>query len=604
MISRAPKVLVGTLTWNQKKDTLECLDSVSKLDYPNYEVAVVDNGSSDGTAEAVRRAYPEVKIVRHSENLGCAEGVNGEIRAAFFARADYLFIIANDATAAPDCLTELVRVAESDPAIGVVFPKVYRFDEPEKVWFAKGARVRDIDWFRGQFKGFIQNVADDASLDVECDTELYPGGFCLVRMQAVKRAGFLEPGYFIYYDDADWLMRIHRAGFKGRYAPRAKAWHKPSSSIGLETPGFYYYRTRNRLMFFERFSDPLIFAVFFLYFLYEFFLRTVPGFYRTGKPALAQACLWGFFDYLRKKTGMRTFQKSPQGPEENDVNTQPGGGRGADLVVNVQWNIGDEIMMIPAYEALKRKFPQARLQALVRYPELLQNNPFVDQVNGPAGKAGRRIDLHREERGTPRMETARRASGCADWGRPKIYLAPEEVAEARRKWDLGGEDCLIALSGSAKWISRKWEKSNWEALTDHFKRHYRAKLLILGKDDEPVAGAIDLVGKTSLRETAAILSLCRLFVGTDSGPVHLALAVGTPAVALYGPLDPSYLVEARPGFYPVWTDLECRGCWSYGRMPYPDHCPKIDADCLRSISVERVREVCDKVLNEEAVLNG
>jgi ADP-heptose:LPS heptosyltransferase len=80
--------------------------------------------------------------------------------------------------------------------------------------------------------------------------------------------------------------------------------------------------------------------------------------------------------------------------------------------------------------------------------------------------------------------------------------------------------------------------------------------------------------------------------------------VGTPVVGLYGPLDPGYLVDVRPGFQPVWTDLECRGCWSHGRMKYPDHCPKIDPDCMKSISVDRVKEACDGLLKEEAVLNG
>ena len=304
----APKVVVATLTWNQKADVLECLSTLVKLDYPNYEIVVIDNGSVDGTSEAVQEKYPGVRIVRNSENLGCAEGVNGEIRAALQANADYLFIIANDATVEPPTLSELVRMAEKDPRLGMVHPKVYCYNRPNRIWYARGAK---IDWLRGRFVGSVQNVEDDGSYDEECEAEFFPGGFTLVRMEAAKKAGFLDPDYFIFLDDTDWSFRIHQAGYTGRYAPRARAWHKPSSSVGMESESFYYYRTRNRLFFFKKYSPPGIFPIFFLYFLYELFFQILLTLYLSNRKSQIKAALRGVFDFLRGRRGPWKYATSP-----------------------------------------------------------------------------------------------------------------------------------------------------------------------------------------------------------------------------------------------------------------------------------------------------
>ena len=303
-----PKVVVATLTWNQKADVLECLSTLVKLDYPRYEIVVIDNGSVDGTYEAVRARYPQVSLVRNSENLGCAEGVNGEIRFALQAKADYLFIIANDATVEPTTLSELVKVAERDPKIGMVHPKVYYYDQPRKIWFARGSRM---NWWKGQFFGFVHKVEDDGRYDEETEADFFPGGFTLVRTEAIKKAGLLDPDYFIFLDDSDWSLRIHRLGYTGRYAPRARAWHKPSSSVGMESESFYYYRTRNRLFFVKKYAPFGIFPLFFFfYFPYELFFKTLPTLYLSGQKSQWKAVLLAVFDFLRGRRGQRSFPQT------------------------------------------------------------------------------------------------------------------------------------------------------------------------------------------------------------------------------------------------------------------------------------------------------
>ncbi len=610
-----PKVVVATLTWNQRSDVLECLASLVKLDYLNFEIVVVDNGSTDGTFEAVREAYPQVHIVKHSENLGCAEGVNGEIRYALQAGADYLFIIANDAVVEPSTLKELVLVAEKNPKIGIVSPKVYYYGTDKRIWFARGAK---FDWMSGRFFGFAQDVEDDGSFDQEEEAEFFPGGFSLVRVEAIKKTGFLDPGYFIYCDDSDWSHRIHRAGYSGRYAPKARAWHKPSSALGKETEGFHYYRTRNRLFFVKKYSSPGVFPIFFLYFLFEFVSQTLPYLYlNQRRPQMKAACL-GIFDFFRGKRGSREFGPTRKGILRGWIERgvlKAGSvkrhlryflkrtlNQELRLRVRVDWNVGDEIMAIPAYEALKKKYPNSVIEAEVRYPELLKNNPFVDEVaRRERFNLDRVIDLHREARNRPRHEFLAKVCEVDTWNEPKIYLDREELNEAGRRWLRSNGALRIALSPSARWFSRQWGREQWIELANYFIERHGADVFVLGKEEEPLPVGVNLIGETNLREAAALLNQCQLFLGSDSGLVHLALAVGTPTVGLFGPLNPTYLISPRPRFIPVWSEVECRGCWSEGRMKHPDHCPKIVPDCMSSIAVERVIRASETLLAQGSV---
>lgn len=610
----APKVVVGTLTWNQKADVLECLSTLVKLEYPNYEIAVVDNGSGDGTEEAVRQNFPRAHVVRHTENLGCAEGVNGEIRYALSVGADYLLIIANDATVESSTLKELVRVAEADPRIGVVFPKVYYHGSEKRIWFARGIRVGGIDWLRGRFTGYVQNVEDDGSFDEEAEAHLFPGGFCLVRMEAVKRAGFLDPYYFIFFDDTDWLMRIHKAGFTGRYAPRARAWHKPSSSLGMESESFYYYRTRNRLFFYGRYGPKILFPFFFLYFLAEFSIEPAYRLLRAGQWRQVRAGIVGIADFLRGKRGPRDFSTGrrnwlanlmarfvsglAQAGQQIRVWVKQALGREVRLSVRLDWNIGDEVMALPVYEAFKKKYSRSKIEARVKQPGLLAGNPFVDCVNAQETfRPDRTLDLHREIRHRPRGEFLQKLAGVDTWGLPQIYLTEEELEAAKSRWGLEEGQVRIALTPSARWFARRWPRENWTRLVGHFLEKYGARVFILGRDDEPLPVGIDLIGKTSLREAACLLKFSHLFVGSDSGLVHLACAAGVPTVGLFGPLNPSLLIPGRPNFTALRSPVECRGCWPDYRMKYPDHCPKILPDCMSSISVESVIGACEALLS-------
>ena len=251
--TQAPTVALIVLTWNQRDLTLDCLASLSALDYPadRREFVVVDNGSVDGTAEAVRATYPGVTVLETGENLGYAGGNNVGIRYALEQGADYVCLLNNDTEVVPDFLTRLVEEAESDGSIGIVGPKMYFF-EPSDMVFAAGSLV---EWDKGTLnqRGIWQreSIVGPIHSDHPEDVDFIIGCGLLVRRAVLERAGLLDARYYLNYEDVDLCIRANQTGYRVRYTPRAVLYHKVSASLGQASPRNTYYMTRNALLFFS-----------------------------------------------------------------------------------------------------------------------------------------------------------------------------------------------------------------------------------------------------------------------------------------------------------------------------------------------------------------
>ena len=245
-MTTAPHVVVIVLNWNGKDDTLACLESLSQVTYPNFETIVVDNGSTDGSAEAILAHFPQVTLIENGENLGFAGGNNVGLRHARQRGADYALLLNNDVKVAPDFLTHLVQVINADPSIGVVGPMIYYHDSPDTIWTAGGR----IDWSRGQsfMIGIDERPGEDEYITREVD--FVSGCALLARISALEKAGDLDARFFMYYEETEWCVRIHRAGYRILHVPQAKVWHKIQPDDGrAKSPLVHYYMTRNRLLF-------------------------------------------------------------------------------------------------------------------------------------------------------------------------------------------------------------------------------------------------------------------------------------------------------------------------------------------------------------------
>lgn len=247
-----PLVYFVILNWNQRDLTLDCLASLSELDYPNYSIVLVDNGSQDDSVTLVRRRFPGVILIENRQNLGYSEGNNVGIRRALVERADYVLLLNNDTTVDPGFLRTLIKVAESDPAIGMVGPTMYYAQPSNMIWGA----ANYINWTEGTVIRQLMGQLDDGSGTVlpgsPQEVDAIDTCALLVKREVVEKIGLMDGRYFINYDDVDWCVRARKAGYTLVYVPDARMWHKVSASMGQASPATTYYMTRNALLFFWR----------------------------------------------------------------------------------------------------------------------------------------------------------------------------------------------------------------------------------------------------------------------------------------------------------------------------------------------------------------
>lgn len=188
-------------------------------------------------------------VVQTGANLGFAEGNNVGIRFAIESGSDYVLLLNNDTEVAPNLIDELLEAHRHFPNAGVIGPKIYYFDDPNRIWSAGGYWDE-----RGQcFQQGGDGELDEGQHDVAGPTEFIVGCAMLVPVGVFARVGLLERAFFLNYEEIDFCSRVRKAGFALVYAPAARLWHKVSSSFGgEESPLKGYYTYRNRLLWARR----------------------------------------------------------------------------------------------------------------------------------------------------------------------------------------------------------------------------------------------------------------------------------------------------------------------------------------------------------------
>ncbi len=235
-----PDTWVVVVNWNGALLLGACLDALARQSHPVH-VVVVDNGSTD-ESEKVVTGRAGVEWCPTGENLGFAEGSNVGIRRALEAGARFVALVNTDVVVAPNWIERLVADADAHPEAGIFGGLLLFADEPGRVnstglvMDALG-RVRDRD-----FGVEVARLAreDGPTLGVT-------GGAVLLRADALRRVGLLDPAYFAYYEDADLCARARRAGIGCRYVAAARATHGFGRSIGAGSPRQRYLLARNHL---------------------------------------------------------------------------------------------------------------------------------------------------------------------------------------------------------------------------------------------------------------------------------------------------------------------------------------------------------------------
>jgi GT2 family glycosyltransferase len=308
-VGRRPHVHVVLLNWNGWQDTIECLESVFRLDYPQFSVIVCDNASSDDSLgkiqdwangrlaascnsnDLVRLVFPllpkpisfvslinneisevtarrdvPLVLIQTGANLGFAGGNNVGIRYSLAGGyCDYVWLLNNDTVVEPDSLSALIRMAEADPKLGICGSQLRSYDCPDEIQTMGGRRY--IRW-SGRTRPLRELTTPQVST-VAGAPDYIEGASMLIKRECLEAVGLLEDSYFLYYEELDLVERA-RPFFHFGYSVESLVYHKEGATIGSasirsnRSVRSDFYQARNRIVFTRRYHPwfmPSVLAI-------------------------------------------------------------------------------------------------------------------------------------------------------------------------------------------------------------------------------------------------------------------------------------------------------------------------------------------------------
>lgn len=268
---KSPYVVIVLLNWNGLSDTVECLDSLKKVQYANYRVVVVDNASKDNEAPQLIQKYGDfIHVIENRENYGFSGGSNVGIRYAIdICAANYVLLLNNDTVVAPDFLNQMVDAMETDVNIGMAGAKTYYYGS-NRIQFAWGGMNLCIGqplYVPKYAAGKIKEAPEDKGQYNDVTEADWISGCCmLIRDKVIKDIGFLNECYFAYFEDIEYCHRARKGGYSVVYIPAARIWHKSRGS-GSRTGSYaIYLNTRNRFWFMKEYASRFQYVCFIIYF--------------------------------------------------------------------------------------------------------------------------------------------------------------------------------------------------------------------------------------------------------------------------------------------------------------------------------------------------
>ena len=265
-----PSVCVVILNYNGRQITLNCVESVLKLDYPNFSVIVVDNASADDSVARFKEAFtdPRIEILVNDKNEGYAGGNNRGVAKALAAGADYIFILNNDTIVEPGCLTPLVEAMEGDRKVGIVGCPGFDGRPPDS----------SLCFLHQNF--FTMRTTRLSTCPGERELgefDFVSGAAFLIRAETAAKTGMFDESFFLYWEDADLCFRARRAGYKLKVVASPGVQHLVSETIKRVRPLYTFCSTRNRVWLVRRHGTAWHQIVFNLYAFSYLYPRAILG---------------------------------------------------------------------------------------------------------------------------------------------------------------------------------------------------------------------------------------------------------------------------------------------------------------------------------------
>ena len=294
-----PFVAIVILNWNGKILTSRCIKSIKRINYSNYKIVVVDNGSTDDSPSYIAKKFPDVLLLKNRKNLGFAGGMNIGIKHSIeVLSSDYILILNNDTIVDKYFLMEMIKAAQRDQKIAALQPKILFYDRKNVIQSAgrNFNLVLSLNRCRGsgkEDKGQYDLVSTMKSLDGVC---------ILFKRHIFKEVGFFDEIFFANCEDIDIAIRIINAGYKIIYVPSALVWHVWAASVGgTWSPLKKYLNARNLPILAKKHTSKIEYFLFWFIFLFVW----TPFFFGywliNNKIRLFKYHIYGISDFLSKR---------------------------------------------------------------------------------------------------------------------------------------------------------------------------------------------------------------------------------------------------------------------------------------------------------------
>jgi len=303
-----PKVSIVILNWNGKKHLEKCLLSIKKVSYSPLEVIVVDNASSDGSSEMVKKDFPEALLVVNKKNLGYSGGNNIGIRKS---TGDYIFILNNDTEVSKDFLDPLVLAFEKDTTLGCVQPKLL-YGSDHMLLNAVGSYFTSTGFL---YHYGYRKKADLKQYNVPLTIYSAKGAAMLLRKSTLKKVGLFDEDFFIFFEETDLCHRLWLAGYKIVYIPDSIIYHYEAVDTNRQMKDYTrnYLSFRNRICSFIKNLQGInilkIFTVLFAIYLFLLIFYIISSRWYLVK-AIVMGVIWNIKNLPKTLRKRRIIQRS------------------------------------------------------------------------------------------------------------------------------------------------------------------------------------------------------------------------------------------------------------------------------------------------------
>ena len=321
-MNNTPKVAIVILNWNGIEHLRTFLPSVLSSVWPNLEIVVGDNGSTDGSVAFVADTYPTVKIIVNDKNYGFTGGYNKVLEQV---EADYYILLNSDVEVFPGWIAPVIELMESDPLIAAASPKIKSYQQRDHFEHA-GAAGGFIDSFGYPFcRGRIfYEIEEDKGQYEQSDEVFWASGAALfIKKKCWDEAGGFDDRFFAHMEEIDLCWRLKNLGYKIMYCAQSEVFHVGGGTLNTENPFKTYLNFRNNLMLLKK-NLPYWRSVFVIGTRYMMDLMALFRFLKEGKRKDAGAVSKAHRDFIsnifkREKTPIAKDQSKLKGMYKGSI---------------------------------------------------------------------------------------------------------------------------------------------------------------------------------------------------------------------------------------------------------------------------------------------